>query len=72
MSSKTSSGVRRHSSCLDAGLALPHDIQAAHGLGLKCGMLLFDVKGFFDHVNHDRLAAIISDLGFHPSLCRWT
>ena len=68
----TQFGGRRFSSCLDAGLSLFHDIQAAHGLNLKCGMLLFDVKGFFDHVNHDRLAAVISALGFHHSLCAWT
>ena len=68
----TQFGGRRYSSCLDAGLSLLHDIQAAHGLGLKCGMLLFDVKGFFDHVNHDRLTAVISALGFHPSLGAWT
>ena len=40
----TQFGGRRHSSCLDAGLTLLHDIQAAHGLGLKCSVLLFDVK----------------------------
>ena len=68
----TQFGGRRYSSCLDAGLSLLHNIQAAHGLGLKCGMLLFDVKGFFDHVNHDRLAPVISTLGFHPSLGVWT
>lgn len=69
--STTQFGGRRHSSCLDAGLTLLHNIQAAHGLGLKCGILLFDVKGFFNHVNHGHLAAVIKALSFHPSLCHW-
>jgi hypothetical protein len=32
-----------HSSCLDAGLALIHDVQTVHANGLKVGILLFDV-----------------------------
>jgi hypothetical protein len=45
-------GGRTHSSCLDAGLSLIHDIQTAHANNLKTGILLFDVKGFFDNMNH--------------------
>jgi hypothetical protein len=52
-------GGRRHSSCLDAGLTLLHDVQAAHSAGLKCGIMLFDVKGFFDHVNHAHLVQVL-------------
>ena len=65
-------GGRMHSSCLDAGLTLIHDVQTAHAAGLKAGILLFDVKGFFDHVNHARLTAILENMGFAPELVRWS
>jgi hypothetical protein len=65
-------GGRTHSSCLDAGLTLIHDVQTAHANGLKVGILLFDVRGFFDNVNHARLVALIRNMGFHPNLAQWT
>jgi hypothetical protein len=65
-------GGRTHSSCLDAGLTLIHDVQIAHANGLKVGILLFDVRGFFDNVNHARLVALIKNMGFSPDLARWT
>jgi hypothetical protein len=36
-------GSRAHSSCLDTGFALLHDVQEAHCHGMKCGILLFDI-----------------------------
>ena len=68
----TQFGGRMHSSCLDAGLMLLHNIQRAHSVGLKCGILLFDVKGFFDHVNHNRLVAVLQNLGFSLEVVGWT
>jgi hypothetical protein len=65
-------GGRAHSSCLDAGLALLHDVQDAHRRGLKVGILLFDVRGFFDNVNHGRMTAILENLGYPPELVRWS
>lgn len=67
----TQFGGRQHSSCLDAGLALFHDIQEVHRRGLKCAILLFDVKGFFDHVNHGRLVSIMCHLGFDRRVSAW-
>ena len=61
-----------HSSCLDAGITLIHDVQTAHAAGLKAGILLFDVRGFFDNVNHNRLEAILDNLGYAPELVKWT
>jgi hypothetical protein len=55
----TQFGGRRHSLCLDTGLTLLHDVQAAHSAGLKCRIVLFNVKGFFDHVNHARLVQVV-------------
>jgi hypothetical protein len=66
----TAQGVS--SSCLDAGLTPIHDIQAAHMVGLKAGILLFDVKGFFDNINHTRMAARLANMGFVPELVTWT
>jgi Reverse transcriptase (RNA-dependent DNA polymerase)/Endonuclease-reverse transcriptase len=67
----TQFGGRNASSTLDAGLALLHDIQAAHQSGLRTGILLFDIQGFFDNINHDRLTRIFADLGFAPELVSW-
>jgi hypothetical protein len=64
-------GGRAHSSCLDAGLTLLHDVQSAHRAGLKAGILLFDVRGFFDNVNHGRMAAILENQGYPPELVQW-
>jgi hypothetical protein len=61
-----------HSSCLDAGLTLLHDVQSAHRAGLKVGILLFDVRGFFDNVNHGRMSAILENSGYPPELVRWS
>jgi hypothetical protein len=68
----TQFGGRTHSSCLDTGLTLIHDVQTAHANGLKVGILLFDVCGFFDNVNHHRLVALVKNMGFHPTLAWWT
>ena len=65
-------GGRMHSSCLDAALTLIHDVQAAHAAGMKMGMLLFDVKGFFDYINHARMTAILTQLGFNRKIVEWT
>jgi hypothetical protein len=65
-------GGRAHSLCLDAGLTLLHDVQSVHRAGLKAGILLFDVRGFFDNVNHDRMTAILENSGYAPELVRWS
>jgi Reverse transcriptase (RNA-dependent DNA polymerase) len=64
-------GGRNTSSTLDAGLTLLHNIQSAHQAGLRTGILLFDIQGYFDHINHDRLVKIFADLGFVLELVRW-
>ena len=67
----TQFGGRNASSTLDAGLTLLHDIQAAHQTGLRAGILLFDIQGFFDNINHERLTKVFADLGFAPELVCW-
>jgi hypothetical protein len=67
----TQFGGRNSSSTLDAGLTLVHDIQSAHHAGLRTGLLLFDIQGFFDNVNHERLVSVFENLGFAPELVNW-
>ena len=67
----TQFGGRNASSTLDAGLTLLHDIQSAHQAGLRTGILLFDIQGFFDNINHERLITTFADLGFAPELVKW-
>ena len=64
-------GGRSHSSCIDMGLTLLHDIQSAHATSLTLGMVLFDVKGFFDFINHGRMIGILDALGFGPEVVEW-
>jgi hypothetical protein len=67
----TQFGGRNASSTLDAGLTLLHDIQAAHRTQMRAGLLLFDIQGYFDNINHDRLIKAFTDLGFAPELVKW-
>jgi hypothetical protein len=67
----TQFGGRNASSTLDAGLTLLHDIQAAHKSKLRAGLLLFDIQGYFDNINHERLIQIFANLGFAPELTKW-
>jgi retron-type reverse transcriptase len=57
---------------INAGLCLTHDVETAHTLGRVCRLLLFDLQGFFNNVNHDRLTALIDSLGFPTEIRRWT
>jgi hypothetical protein len=65
-------GGRMASSTLDAGLTLTHDIQVAHAAGLRTGLLLFDIQGYFDNINRDQLVQVVKDLGFAPEIVSWT
>jgi hypothetical protein len=59
---------RNASSTLDAGLTLLHDIQSAHRTGLRTRILLFDIRGYFDHINHERLIQVFANLVSPPRL----
>ena len=54
------------------GLTLLHDIQRVQQVGFKCGILLFDIKGFFDNVTHDSMVHIFRKLGYLHELVNWT
>ena len=59
------------SSTVDAGLCLVHYMQNMHAAGLRTGICLFDISGFFNNVNHLRLSQLIQDLGFAPEIVNW-
>jgi hypothetical protein len=67
----TQFGGQNALSTLDVGLTLLHNIQAAHQSGFRTGILLFDIQGFFDNINHDQLVKVFTDLGFAPELVSW-
>jgi hypothetical protein len=58
-------------STLDTGLTLRHDIRATQKSKLRAGLLLFDIQGYFDNINHNRLIQIFTNLGFTPELVKW-
>jgi len=64
-------GSQSNSSCLDAAMALTHNIHTARDKNLVSSFLTVDIKGFFDHVDHDRLVAVLVYLGFPPEITGW-
>jgi hypothetical protein len=64
-------GTCTFSSTLDMGLMLMHDVQAAMRRKENVRILLFDIKGFFDHVKCDQLKGIMENLGFPREYCEW-
>jgi hypothetical protein len=67
----TQFGGRNALSTLDAGLTLLHNIQATHKSKMRVELLLFDIQGYFDNINHERLIQAFTDLGFAPELTKW-
>ena len=64
-------GGRTHSSCVDAGISLAHDVEAGWKKHLVGSAVAVDIKGFFDNVNHDRLTKVIHEMGFPHQITRW-
>lgn len=48
-----------------------HDIQSGWKKGLVATTLAFDIKGFFDHVHHDRLVEVLRLAGFPQEIRAW-
>lgn len=48
-------GSRPNSSTIDAVASYVEDVEAARKHGLVTSVLTFDISGFFDNVNHNRL-----------------
>ena len=67
----TQFGTRDYHSAVDAAMCLVHNAQAAVKSNLIASVILFDIQGFFDNINIERMVAILINLGFAPSLCLW-
>src|SRR6266404_510312 len=64
-------GSRAWSCCLDAAPTLTHHIYLAHKINWRAGALLFDISGFFDNINRDRLRVVLLNRGFSSLLVDW-
>jgi len=67
----TQFGSRDYHSAVDAAMCLVHNAQAAVKSNLIASVILFDIQGFFNNINIERMVAIVTNLGFAPSLCLW-
>ena len=64
-------GVANTSTC-DAILSFTHDIRAAWNHGLVTSALSFDIKGYFDFVNHNRLLCELRRKKVPLPYIKWT
>ena len=62
---------RPSASCLDTGMSLVHDIKVARNRKHVSSFLTLDIKGFFDHVDHDRMVHVLWEKDFPLNICRW-
>ena len=53
-------GGRSNSSCYDAVITVLHNIQTAKKSKMVSSFLMVDIKGFFDHIHHNRLIHVLS------------
>ena len=47
------------SCCLDAALTLTHHVTLVHKINWRSGTLMFDISGFFDNINWERLKVVL-------------
>ena len=64
-------GSRDYHCATDAALCLVHHAQAAVKCHFVASVILFDISGFFNNINIERITQIFRNLGFTPSLCTW-
>ena len=65
-------GGRSHSSTADAIMTFITDIQTAWNQGKVTSMLTFDIKGYFDFVNHKRLLYELRRKHIPIEYVKWT
>ena len=64
-------GSRPQHCTTDAALTLVHRIQSARRSGYHAALVLFDISGFFDHIDANRTRDIFSKKGFPENLTNW-
>ena len=67
----TQFGSRPQHCTTDAALALIHRIQAMRTSGYHATLVLFDISGFFDHIDAARTRNIFEKKGFPPNMVNW-
>ena len=58
-------------STTDAALCLAHDIHAANNHNLFTSLVTFDIMGYFNNVNHNRLLSVLQNKGVPLPICKW-
>ena len=64
-------GSRPQHNTTDAALALVHRIQATRSSGYHAALILFDISGFFDHIDANRTRDILEKKGFPLNMVKW-
>ena len=64
-------GSRPQHNTTDAALALVHRVQATRSTGYHAALILFDISGFFDHIDANRTRDILEKKGFPPNMVKW-
>jgi hypothetical protein len=67
----TQYGSRPWHNTMDTIACLVHKIQGTIKTGHAGALLLFDIAGFFDHINPQCTVAILRNKGFPPMVCEW-
>ncbi|PCH36556.1 hypothetical protein WOLCODRAFT_82532 [Wolfiporia cocos MD-104 SS10] len=67
----TQYGGHNHSSPLDGGLTLVHDIHSIWKQGRVATFIALDISGFFNNINHERLQHQLYLLGFPIEITCW-
>ena len=55
----------------DAASCLAHDIHAANNHNLFTSLVTFDITGYFNNVNHNRLISVLQSKRIPLSICKW-
>ena len=64
-------GSRPQHCTTDAALTLTHRIQATRKAGFHAALILFDISGFFDHIDANRTRDILTKKGFPSNMVNW-
>ena len=68
----TQFGERSNSSTIDVAMTFIHDVHSAWNQNKVMSVLTFDIKGFFDFVNHQRLLTEIQSRWIPLEYLKWT
>ena len=64
-------GAMLGKSTTDTAMCLTHNIHAANNHNLFTSLLMFDITGYFDNINHNGLLVILQDKGVLLPICKW-